>query len=385
MINEELLMTEGYNRRNSPHHKRTYWLEEDEQWALVMDHAIDDEQITPEVIHWVARHPMEQAFAHDFEEEEETYYDGIYDSAYDGEWHASLDDGSYVAYSEMKPWLEIENVMAVDAELGKELYEIYSNFENKARTFREARWAMHQKGKNRGFFKPKGKGKGKSKKGFKGINSVVGSPPKNPIFFSKGSGKASTASSVSPVNKPGYSGCFICGDLQHDFCTCPKQSQGSSPGQKGTGKMIGLVEDVPDGCMSGSEYGAPSDAYSSIKDLDAHDNLFLEGGNGDIHMTEDAEGDKSETDGEDVTLKILAAQEALSSDLSPAQRLQYAVVDTGATETVGPLDALDAVMAQRGKVFGQEQVKVDAQKQKQFKFGTAQVHRAESLISCLRK
>ena len=93
-----------------------------------------------------------------------------------------------------------------------------------------------------------------------------------------------------------------------------------------------LVEDVPDGCMSGSEYGAPRDAYSSIKDLDAHDNLFLEGGNGDIHMTEDADGDKSETDGEDVILKILAAQEALSSDLSPAQRLQYAVVDTGATD-----------------------------------------------------
>ena len=42
-----------------------------------MDHAIDDEQITPEVIHWVARPPMEQAFAHDCEEEEETY-DGIY-------------------------------------------------------------------------------------------------------------------------------------------------------------------------------------------------------------------------------------------------------------------------------------------------------------------
>ena len=37
-------------------------------------------------------------------------------------------------------------------------------------------------------------------------------------------------------------------------------------------------------------------------------------------------------------------------------------------------------MAQRGKVFGQEQVKVDAQKQKQFKFGNAQVHRAEFLV-----
>jgi hypothetical protein len=88
-------------------------------------------------------------------------------------------------------------------------------------------------------------------------------------------------------------------------------------------KMIGLVEDVPDGCMSGSEYGAPRDAYSSIKDLDAHDNLFLEGNNSDIHMTEDAEGDKSETDGEDVILKILAAQEALSSDLSPVCRGRY--------------------------------------------------------------
>ena len=76
----------------------------------------------------------------------------------DGEWHASLDDGSYVAYSEMKPWLEIANVMAVDAGLDRELYETYNNFENKVRTFREARWGMHQKGKNRGFFKPKGKG-----------------------------------------------------------------------------------------------------------------------------------------------------------------------------------------------------------------------------------
>ena len=37
-------------------------------------------------------------------------------------------------------------------------------------------------------------------------------------------------------------------------------------------------------------------------------------------------------------------------------------------------------MAQRGKVLGQEQVKVDAQKQKQFKFGNAQVHRAEFLV-----
>ena len=43
----------------------------------------------------------------------------------------------------------------------------------------------------------------------------------------------------------------------------------------------------------------------------------------DIHMTEDAEGDKSETDGEDVILKILAAQEALSSDLSPVCRGRY--------------------------------------------------------------
>ena len=226
------------------------------------------------------------------------------------------------------------------------------------------------------------KGKGKSKKCFKGNSSVVGSPPKNSIFFSKGSGKASAASSVSPHT----AGVSSVENLQHDFRTCPKRSQGSFLGQKGHGKMIGLVEDLSDGCMGSSEYGAQSDAYSSINDLGARDNLLLEGGRGDIYMTEDAEGDKSETEGEDVTLKIFAAREALSSDLSPARSLQYAVVDTGATKTVGPLDALDAVMAQRGKLFGQEQVKVDTQKQKQFKFGSARsIVLNPSVHSCLRK
>ena len=110
---------------------------------------------------------------------------------------------------------------------------------------------------------------------------------------------------------------------------------------------------MPEEVMSGSEYAAPSDAYSSINDYDHHDNLFLDGGLGEVYMTEDVEGNKSETESEDVTLKILAAQEALA-----------AVVDTGATETVGSLDALDAVMAQHGRVFGPENVQVDAQKQK---------------------
>lgn len=65
----------------------------------------------------------------------------------------------------MKPWLDVEDIAAVDSVAGKELEEIFANFQQRVRTFREARDLVHQKGKNRGYypFVPKGKQKGKGK------------------------------------------------------------------------------------------------------------------------------------------------------------------------------------------------------------------------------
>ena len=358
---EELMMTESQGNRYSQQSRRTYWVEEDDQWALVFDHAIDEDQITPEALHWVSQPPVEHVLHNDFGgEDDETWFDGTYEWTYwseDGEWHAHLEDGSLIAYSDMKPWLELDTIMMADPEVGKELYEAYTNFENRVRTFKEARWALNQKGKSRGFYKPKGKGKGKGKKGSKNSPS---SSAKGSVMFSKGSSKGSSSS--NPTSKPGYSGCFICGDLQHDYRNCPKRSQAAVPG-KGGGKMVGYVTVESEGEQSEQLSSQPADPFVQMP--------------GEIFMQE---AEESETEGEDVATKILAAQEAVNSEIPPTKRLQYAVVDTGATETVGSLDALDAVMTERSLIFGNESIKVESEKKKNFKFGNAQTHRAESLV-----
>eukprot|EP00435_Cladocopium_sp_Y103_P060805 s110_g22.t1 len=63
-------------------------------------------------------------------------------------------------------------------------------------------------------------------------------------------------------------------------------------------------------------------------------------------------------------------------------RLRYAVVDTGATETVGSMDALEHVLGKRFELFGQEDVVIDCSKTKEFKFGNGQTRTAASFV-CL--
>lgn len=86
-----------------------------------------------------------------WEPESAWFSDGWHDwTWHDGEWYTSS-DGGWIAYSEMKPWIDIDEVGAFDSNLGKELQELYVAYDQKLRTFRESREAMHQKGKNRVF------------------------------------------------------------------------------------------------------------------------------------------------------------------------------------------------------------------------------------------
>lgn len=150
--------------------KRSYWVETGDQWGLVLDNVIDDDAVNEDQVHWVQGNPFahqSNVYAMENVEEEETWFDGTYEWTYwlDGEWYTQMEDGAYVSFADMKPWMELEEINFHDGELGKELYEVYSNFDNKVRTFKEAKLAMYNKGKNRGYFKPKGKGKSKTKKG----------------------------------------------------------------------------------------------------------------------------------------------------------------------------------------------------------------------------
>lgn len=71
---------------------------------------------------------------------------------------------------------------------------------------------------------------------------------------------------------------------------------------------------------------------------------------------------------------------AASDGMSEQNKLHYAVIDSGATETVGSLDAVEAIMAARSEVFGQETVGIDPKRKKRFKFGNAQERFAESYL-----
>eukprot|EP00435_Cladocopium_sp_Y103_P046165 s284_g13.t1 len=55
----------------------------------------------------------------------------------------------------------------------------------------------------------------------------------------------------------------------------------------------------------------------------------------------------------DLQRLILAASQ---DDVPASQRLGFAVVDTGATETVGSLEAIDFIMSQRRGIFGAEEI-----------------------------
>ena len=97
---------------------------------------------------------------------------------YDDDWYSPTSDG-WVAFSEAKQWWEIEDILVADPSVGKEVKDLYAAFEQKVRTFREARDLVQQKGKSRGYYpiNPKGKryhkGKGKGSSIHQRVRRVV--------------------------------------------------------------------------------------------------------------------------------------------------------------------------------------------------------------------
>ena len=258
-----------------------------------------------------------------------------------------MDDGSYIAYTDMRPWLELDEIAFHDPNLGKELSETYAAFESKVRSFKEARNAVRQKGKSRGYFsKGPPKGKGKFGKGFSSKGSVMMTQPSMNTGYGKGSSSSNSNGPQKP-GQPGYKGCFICGDKQHDFRSCPKRNSTGKSSQKG-GKPVYMVEENPDG---GATAVSPSSAIEVVQI------------------------DENEM-GEELQRAILAADGALTGQ----ERLRYAVLDTGATETVGSLDALQYVMDVRQSLFGNEVVQVDPNKCKSFRFGNGESDSSKSYV-----
>ena len=342
---DELLQHE---RKHGGHgrHSRTYWVESDGSWAVMLAEPEDWDATSDDQVHWVDPDVMAATFAKPEVPREDHeamwFHDGGFDWTWsDGEWY-TLDGENWVSYAEMRPWMDIDEIHYSDAEAAKEAHELYAAFDQKVRSFKEARDLMYNKGKNRGFyqsFKSKGKGKSSSStsfgKGKKGSAYVSSSGP--------GKGKGNTP----PTARPGYTGCFICGSKEHDYKSCPRR-------------------------------GGNSSKPSSSKPIHSAEAFMVEGAK-DLSPEEPHLGDGSPTAAprSDLQRLILATNEI---DYSGLDRLGCAVVDTGATETVGSLDAIDHIMQKRSAVFGQERVDISMSRTKKFRFGNAEEKRSESYL-----
>lgn len=152
----------------------------------------------------------------------------------------------------------------------------------------------------------------------------------------------------SVIDNPNYTGCFVCGEKTHDFRSCPDRGR-SSASTSAKSKMVCMVQAVEDQVPPGSSADPTFMSQpSTIQSLPAT---------------------------QDVQRMVLAA-----GDPSDPNRLVYAVIDTGATETVGSLDAIEFILSRRFAAFGHEEVGVDPKRVKRFKFGNAQERWAESYL-----
>ena len=158
-----------------------------------------------------------------------------------------------------------------------------------------------------------------------------------------------------------YTGCFICGGKDHDFRRCPKRGQG-----KGAAHFVSANSGIY--MVHDADLDATDDAAHDMKAMQdvpvyaaaspvAENQLlcYMHVGHGD------PEAGRSEG---------IIPEEALSvaGQLCPG----FAVVDSGATETVGSLDALEAVVSMRRRQCGLENVQVFPEAQRNFRFGNGQ-------------
>jgi hypothetical protein len=208
----------------------------------------------------------------------------------------------------------------------KELDEAFAAYETKARTFLQSRQLQRAKGKSRGFYpvgmlKGKNKGKGKGKKG-KGFGATSSS---SSTSMSASTPTFAVQGDVMAAN--GNVGCFICGDRGHGFRNCPKRNNNGSPGghhNKGT-FWVEAVTPSPLAFV-----GMVAQASKRIMDTTG-----------------------------------------------------YGVLDLGATETVGSLEALESLMALRHQQAGEDeqiQVFTGPSVNKPFRFGNGGIKFSESYV-----
>ncbi|CAE7230659.1 RE1 [Symbiodinium necroappetens] len=216
---EDELMGHDEARRSSQPRRRSFWVEDEGEWSLIMAPDEDLQEImTTNEVHYVGtRLPSEVYYHHEpepfFGSEEQGFWhqddDGAFsfwEMAEDGEFYTQDWNGLFWAWSD---WEEQTALAASSAESSKVSDEAFSVQDPKSRTFVQARQAVKARNLSRGFypfnpgikgkprFKGKGKGKGRGKASFPrpaatpvlAATGDVFAQPGDASFTGKGQGK----------------------------------------------------------------------------------------------------------------------------------------------------------------------------------------------------
>lgn len=211
------------------------------------------------------------------------------------------------------------------------------------------------------------KGKGKNHKGKKSGGKGHGKPASSPHVLVNSS--SDSKGGAQRPGQPGYTGCFICGSPEHDFRNCPQR--GKRPGTSKGGKSSYTIASAMMIENDGYQENVPNENMVMVGTTHVPHEVPVLVAHGLPPTMVDVPSSSPE-----------ATVTTEASIMGTLQRLYpgHAVLDSGATETVASLEAVEEVVKQRRINFPGEKALVFPGQHRSFRFGNGQTRAAESYI-----
>ena len=400
---EDELMVHDDSRRQPQHQKRrSFWVEGEWSLLLTPEEDLQDVISSSEILHVGSRLPQDVYFHQDpeppvgsmdagFWHQDDDGAFSYWELAEDGEFYTQDSMGLFWAWNDWDDF-GTSSSLGGPSEISKETEDAFSLSDPKSRTFTQARQAVRAQKLSRGFYpfnpslkgKSRGKGKGKGKFKGKGFSSR---PPPAPVL-------AATGEIYAQPGDPSFTGCFVCGAKDHSWRSCPKRSGSSKGGSKGKGARNFFSEGV---FMIQSE----EDRAAAEDEVPVYPSVMLTG-NPKGGLTPDVENSgisrtlwdfrwdfssscrsqepvtPVQLDSTDISSALVVTSHEIggafaSGNGDPHQR-GHAVIDSGATETVGSLPAIEDLMRFRFEVSGSpDSFTISDTPPRRFRFGNGSV------------
>ena len=191
---------------------------------------------------------------------------------------------------------------------------------------------------------------------------------------------AATGDVFAQPGDPSFTGCFVCGSKEHSWRSCPKRNgggKGSGKGKSGRSYLaesIFMIQDADDGAPDYLSDDLPPNDWvghraagsssSSTSALGARTGLPRVW---DLRFSEESQDIRGTACS---TFVITSSADAFASGAGETHPGGLAVVDSGATETVGSLPAIEDLLQCRFELNGKaDQFRISDVPARRFRFG----------------